>query len=170
MSNREGLRRRCCVCRRVLPKESLFRLANTNNIQIDFRYNHPGRGAYVCAGEACISGFLKNMSITPEERDRFMAHLISDLSDRILSCMDRYEITDMQDRHAGDIGLINKDVGVLKNKSIEEEALSGGLLVFYMGDSIMKGRQQCVLDARRCSFLSRDLGFIESLSCKGLKT
>ncbi|MEA2101982.1 MAG: YlxR family protein [Thermodesulfobacteriota bacterium] len=170
MRNRKSPRRRCVVCRRVLPRESLFRLAKTNNIQIDFRYNHPGRGAYVCARETCLKGFLKGMSMTPEDRDLFMTHLISDLSARVLSCMDRYEIADTKDIQKGDIILINNDVGVLEKKGIEEEALSWGLLVFWMGDSIMKGRQRCVLDARRCSSLSRDLGFIKSLSCKGLET
>jgi len=57
--------------------------------------------------------------MTSEDRDLFMTHLISDLSARILSCMDRYEIADMKDTQEGDIILINNDVGVLEKKGTE---------------------------------------------------
>ncbi|HEV3229640.1 MAG TPA: YlxR family protein [Solirubrobacteraceae bacterium] len=48
--------RRCAGCGRVAPKQSLVRLAVGEDqvLLVDRAATLPGRGAYVCAGQACL--------------------------------------------------------------------------------------------------------------------
>lgn len=48
--------RMCTVCRRLLPRDELWRIAKTNDgFFIDFENKIISRGAYICKNNDCLS-------------------------------------------------------------------------------------------------------------------
>ena len=56
MEQRYLPQRRCTACRNAFPKEQLIRVAvSGGTLKVDPKGILPGRGAYVCRNEKCIS-------------------------------------------------------------------------------------------------------------------
>ncbi|PYO00782.1 MAG: DUF448 domain-containing protein [Candidatus Rokuibacteriota bacterium] len=59
MSAPETPRRMCIGCRQVKAQAELLRLTRQLDGRVDVDGRGPGRGAYVCASEACMGRALK---------------------------------------------------------------------------------------------------------------
>jgi predicted RNA-binding protein YlxR (DUF448 family) len=57
--------RQCLGCREMKPKRELIRVVRSaeGEISIDFKGKKPGRGAYVCPNESCLSKAVKSRAL-----------------------------------------------------------------------------------------------------------
>ena len=56
--------RMCVVCRSMLPKEDLLRIAKTaEGFSIDFEHKILSRGAYICKDKKCLSSARKKSAL-----------------------------------------------------------------------------------------------------------
>ena len=57
--------RQCLGCREMKPKKELIRVVRSPEgaVSIDFRGKMPGRGAYVCPREECLSKAVKSRAL-----------------------------------------------------------------------------------------------------------
>ena len=57
--------RQCLGCREMKPKKELIRVVRSPEgaVSIDFRGKSPGRGAYICPREECLSRAVKSRSL-----------------------------------------------------------------------------------------------------------
>ena len=57
--------RQCTGCREMKPKRELIRVVRSpeGQVSLDFKGKAPGRGAYVCAQEACLKKAIKSRAL-----------------------------------------------------------------------------------------------------------
>lgn len=57
--------RQCLGCREMKPKRELVRVVRSpqGEISVDLKGKAPGRGAYVCRSQACLSQALKSKAL-----------------------------------------------------------------------------------------------------------
>ena len=57
--------RQCVGCREMKPKPELIRVVRSpeGEVSLDFRGKKPGRGAYLCPQEACLSRAKKSRAL-----------------------------------------------------------------------------------------------------------
>lgn len=57
--------RQCLGCREMKPKRELIRVVRSaeGEISLDFKGKKPGRGAYVCPSEGCLSKAVKSRAL-----------------------------------------------------------------------------------------------------------
>ncbi len=57
--------RKCVVCRKIQPKEGMFRISRTNDgtYQLDTTNFADGRGAYLCKNHECIKQAIQKRSL-----------------------------------------------------------------------------------------------------------
>lgn len=67
--------RMCVGCREMKPKKELIRVVKrpTGEIALDNTGKMPGRGAYVCRSQACLSKAIKQKQL-----DRALEHKLED--------------------------------------------------------------------------------------------
>ncbi len=68
--------RMCVGCREMKPKKELIRVVKrpTGEIALDNTGKLPGRGAYVCRSQACLSKAIKQKQL-----DRALEHKLDDV-------------------------------------------------------------------------------------------
>ncbi|MFD1888340.1 RNase P modulator RnpM [Paenibacillus wenxiniae] len=77
--------RKCVACQQMMPKKSLVRIVRTpdENVEIDLTGKKSGRGAYVCATQACFQLAQKSrafdralkVSVSPDIYERLASEL-----------------------------------------------------------------------------------------------
>ena len=66
--------RMCVVCRKLIPKEELLRIAKTElGFSIDFENKILSRGAYICKDKNCLSSARKRNAFERSFSGRFDA-------------------------------------------------------------------------------------------------
>lgn len=80
--------RQCLGCREMKPKRELIRIVRSaeGEISVDFKGKKPGRGAYICPNEGCLSKSIKSralerafaVSIPPEIFEQLRTELKND--------------------------------------------------------------------------------------------
>ena len=57
--------RQCVGCREMKPKKELIRVVRSpeGDVSLDFKGKLPGRGAYVCPDEACLTRARKSRAL-----------------------------------------------------------------------------------------------------------
>lgn len=77
--------RMCIVCRKMLPKAELIRLAKENGeVIIDKPNKKPGRGAYICKKEECILRAEKRKALSA----KFKMQIDQGIYDRLRGALD----------------------------------------------------------------------------------
>ena len=58
--------RQCLGCREMKPKNELIRVVKSpeGEVSLDFNGKKPGRGAYVCPNETCITRATKSKALS----------------------------------------------------------------------------------------------------------
>ncbi len=80
MSEKKKIPERMCVaCRRMKPKDQLFRLVLTENATIDLTGKINGRGVYLCKCKECIAKAAKNKNFAKINGFALAEELINEL-------------------------------------------------------------------------------------------
>ncbi len=77
--------RMCVVCRRMQPKQDLFRICrNDDNMAfVDYSFKACGRGAYVCKDIACVKALGNRKKVSKSLGGPIPENLIDQILDSI---------------------------------------------------------------------------------------
>lgn len=77
--------RMCIGCREYKNKRELIRVARTaeGNVEIDSSGKLPGRGAYMCPQEDCLTKAVKNRGLEKSLRRSIPENVIEDLKSKL---------------------------------------------------------------------------------------